>query len=155
MLWRNIWQASIVGKETDRLKDRGSVRCVERNSVAIVCFLVLMLLYAFNAWGSFPVLKLTVTWIWPLPAEIFMSVDWTEDNCTISPIQTLPELKSIRLRIIRLMQVLNKVKMEISKSAEFLFTGMSAMGPKWLRNSYCCWMWMSTVHTFWSTSIHA
>ena len=51
-------------------------------------------------------------------------------------------LKSLRLRIIRLMQVLNKVKMEILKNAEFLFTGMSAIGRKWLRNSYC---WAITV----------
>jgi hypothetical protein len=55
-----------------------------------------------------------------------MSVAWAEDNCTISPIQTLPELNSVTLRIIRLMQVLNKVKMEILKSPEFLFAGMKA-----------------------------
>jgi len=55
-----------------------------------------------------------------------MSVEWAEDNCTISPILTLPELNSVRLRVIRIMQVLNKVKMEILKSAEFLFAGVNA-----------------------------
>jgi hypothetical protein len=57
-----------------------------------------------------------------------MSVSWAEDTCTISPIQTLPELNSVTVRIIRFMQVLraNKVKMEILKSAEFLFAGMKA-----------------------------
>jgi len=55
-----------------------------------------------------------------------MSVAWAEDNCTISPIPTLPELNSVSLRIIRVMQVLNKVKMQILKSAEFLFAGVKA-----------------------------